>query len=79
MGRWGRSFVARAPTAQEIAAFSGPGALDPVRVYVGRRSADRIEIRSGLKAGDKVVNAGQNRLSSGAAVKITDEPAPAAN
>lgn len=37
MGRWGRSFVARAPTAQEIAAFSGPGALDPVRVYVGRR------------------------------------------
>ncbi|WP_420342918.1 efflux RND transporter periplasmic adaptor subunit [Paenirhodobacter sp.] len=50
-----------------------------VFVTLGRRSADRIEIRSGLKAGDKVVNAGQNRLSSGAAVKITDEPAPAAN
>ncbi|MCA8880420.1 MAG: alpha/beta-hydrolase family protein [Rhodobacteraceae bacterium] len=48
MGRWGRSFVSRAPTASEIAAFSGPGAMDPVRVYVGRRSAETAQARADL-------------------------------
>ncbi len=40
MGRWGRAFVATAPTAAEIAAFTGARSMDPVRVYVGRRAAD---------------------------------------
>ncbi|MFT3688154.1 efflux RND transporter periplasmic adaptor subunit [Paenirhodobacter sp.] len=50
-----------------------------VFVQLGRRSAGMIEITSGLKAGDKVVNAGQNRLSSGAPVTITTDAAATAN
>ncbi len=41
-----------------------------VFVQAGRRNADAIEIVSGLKAGDQIVTAGQNRLSSGAPVTI---------
>lgn len=46
-----------------------------VFVTLGRRSEDRIEITSGLKAGDRVVNAGLNRLSSGTTVKIVEDVA----
>lgn len=48
MGRWGRAFVATAPTREEIAAFAGPSARDPVRVYVGRRAADTARARAAL-------------------------------
>lgn len=48
MGRWGRSFVARAPTRDEIAAFHDGPVRDPVRVYVGRRSADTAQARAEL-------------------------------
>lgn len=41
LGRHGRRFVATAPTAAEIAAFTGAPAIDPVRVYVGRRRPTR--------------------------------------
>ncbi|WP_068118660.1 alpha/beta hydrolase [Tropicimonas marinistellae] len=46
MGRWGRSFVANAPTASEILEFAGEEARDPVRVYVGRRAADTPDERA---------------------------------
>ncbi|MFV0360591.1 alpha/beta hydrolase [Tropicimonas sp.] len=48
MGRWGRSYVSRAPTAEEISTFAGEGAMDPVRVYVGRRSARTPQQRADL-------------------------------
>jgi uncharacterized membrane protein len=48
MGRWGRNYVATAPTAKEIADFSPGNAIDPVRVYVGRRSGDTAEERAQL-------------------------------
>jgi uncharacterized membrane protein len=48
MGRWGRSYVASAPTAAEIAAFTGTAALEPIRVYVGRRAADTPRARAEL-------------------------------
>ncbi len=48
LGRRGREFVATAPTADEIAAFYGEGARQPVRVYVGRRSADTSRERAAL-------------------------------
>jgi uncharacterized membrane protein len=48
MGRWGRHYVASAPTAEEIAEFSPDKAIDPIRVYVGRRSGDTPEERAQL-------------------------------
>ncbi len=48
MGRWGRSFVARAPTAEEISEFAGERAMDPVRVCVGRRSARTARAKAEL-------------------------------
>ena len=47
MGRWGRRFVTSVPTEQEIAAFTGT-AMEPIRVYVGRRSADTAQERADL-------------------------------
>jgi len=61
MGRWGRSFVARAPTAAEIAQFAGPAAMDPVRVYVGRRAADTPEARAALALEELIRQGGFDR------------------
>ncbi|MEM8631376.1 MAG: alpha/beta-hydrolase family protein [Pseudomonadota bacterium] len=47
MGRHGRAFVATAPTQAEIATFH-EDAMEPIRVYVGRRSADTAEDRAEL-------------------------------
>ena len=67
-------FVVRSEKAED-----GTETLIAKQVFVklGRRAADLIEVREGLVAGDKVVNAGQNRLSSGAAVTLEGAPAPA--
>ncbi len=46
LGRWGRSFVASGPAADEIAAFWGSPALDPIRIYVGLNAADTPEARA---------------------------------
>jgi uncharacterized membrane protein len=48
LGRAGREFVSSGPTRQDISAFSGRAALEPVRVYVGLRSADKVELRARL-------------------------------
>ena len=45
-------------------------------VKSGRRDGTQIEIVSGLKAGDIIVVAGQNRLQNGAAVTIADDKVP---
>ncbi|WP_187968577.1 efflux RND transporter periplasmic adaptor subunit [Aquibium microcysteis] len=49
-----------------------------VFVKTGRRSDDRVEITSGLDAGDVVVTAGQNRLSNGAPVVVDNTVQPQA-
>ncbi len=49
-----------------------------VFVTPGRRSGLLVEITKGIKKGDIVVTAGQNRLSPGAAVKVTNDVNPAA-
>jgi uncharacterized membrane protein len=48
LGRMGRDFVATATSKQELAKFHGSDArlVDPVRVYVGVRSADSLEQRA---------------------------------
>lgn len=48
MGRQGRSFVSSGPSVQEIDAYSGGGALEPIRAYVGLRSAESLQERADL-------------------------------
>ena len=43
---------------------------------LGRSSGSVIEIREGLKVGDQVVNAGQNKLTPGASVVIDNSVSP---
>ncbi len=47
-----------------------------VFVEVGRRSGNLVEIRGGLEPGEKVVVAGQNRLSNNAPVVIDEDGVP---
>lgn len=48
LGRAGREFISSGPTREDISSLSGREALEPVRVYVGLRSADRPELRAKL-------------------------------
>lgn len=60
----------------EADADTGEAAALVVRqvfVKTGRRSGDMVEILDGLSAGDRVVTAGQNRLSNGAPVTLAEE------
>ncbi|NUB45287.1 efflux RND transporter periplasmic adaptor subunit [Fertoebacter nigrum] len=52
--------------------------VEQVFVQVGRRSGGRAEITEGVAAGDRIVTAGQNRLTSGGPVTIDNSVAPAA-
>jgi uncharacterized membrane protein len=48
MGIYGREFVVTGPDAEDISAFTGRPALDPIRVYVGRANADTPRERAEL-------------------------------
>lgn len=48
LGRQGRRFIARGPTAEELSEFLGAPAPAPIRVYVGLNSADSPEERARL-------------------------------
>jgi uncharacterized membrane protein len=48
LGRAGREFVVSGPTADEIAAFTGREAKQPIRVYAGLNSAEELEDRADL-------------------------------
>src|SRR5262245_12378973 len=48
LGRRGRRFISSAPTAADIAAFSGAPAQQPIRVYVGVNSAATARDRARL-------------------------------
>ena len=48
MGRQGREFVALAPTREDITNVLGQEAIDPLRIYVGLRSADDAKARARL-------------------------------
>jgi multidrug efflux system membrane fusion protein len=62
----------------EKKADDGKSSLIAVRTFVqaGNRINGRAEIITGLKAGDRVVAAGQLKLQPGAAVTISDNPLP---
>ena len=48
LGRRGREFIAGAPPATEISEQLGTRAMDPLRIYVGLRSADDAQTRARL-------------------------------
>ncbi|WP_157018539.1 alpha/beta hydrolase [Mesorhizobium xinjiangense] len=48
VGRRGSEFIANGPDKQEIATFLGRPALEPIRVYVGLRSADTTKAQARL-------------------------------
>jgi uncharacterized membrane protein len=48
LGRAGREFISSGPTREDIRAFSGREAREPLRIYVGLRSADTPELRAKL-------------------------------
>jgi uncharacterized membrane protein len=48
LGRAGREFISSGPTREDISAFLRRGALEPIRVYVGLRSAETLETRAKL-------------------------------
>jgi uncharacterized membrane protein len=48
LGRQGRAFVSTGPSVGELNEFHGDGALLPIRVYVGLKSADTLEGRVDL-------------------------------
>ncbi|MDP2013996.1 MAG: alpha/beta hydrolase, partial [Actinomycetota bacterium] len=48
LGRQGRSFVATGPTVAQLDAFSGGGAIEPIRAYVGLKSAETLQERADL-------------------------------
>jgi uncharacterized membrane protein len=48
LGRMGRAFVASGPRREEISAFTGQGAQEPLRVYVGLSAAQTADARAKL-------------------------------
>lgn len=64
-------YIVRAPEAEDE-----PERVEQVFVTLGRRSGSLIEIAEGVEPGDRVVNAGQNRLTGNAAVTIDNTVAP---
>ena len=51
-------------------------AASQVFVDTGSRQEGRVEIVEGVRAGDRIVTAGQNRLSNGVPVTLSDTPVP---
>jgi uncharacterized membrane protein len=48
LGRNGRTFVAGGPSVDDLNTFHGGGAVEPIRVYAGIRSAETVEARAQL-------------------------------
>ncbi|MFT4916720.1 MAG: putative membrane protein [Lentimonas sp.] len=48
IGEPGRDFLTSGPDAEDIAAFTGVPALDPIRVYVGRANGETAQDRADL-------------------------------
>ena len=48
LGRQGRSFVSTGPTVEDLEDLHGGGAVEPIRVYAGLRSAGSLQARADL-------------------------------
>ncbi|KAB2726288.1 efflux RND transporter periplasmic adaptor subunit [Brucella intermedia] len=71
--------TAKAPAADAKPEEGEKQVAQQVFIKLGRRYSGLVEVTSGLKAGDIIITAGQNRLSPGVPVKIdnTVNPIPA--
>ncbi len=54
LGRMGRSYVSSGPDAQQISSFTGRPAQNPLRVYVGLRSAETAKERAKLALAEMI-------------------------
>ncbi|MBX8812338.1 alpha/beta-hydrolase family protein [Pseudochrobactrum algeriensis] len=54
LGRMGRSYVSSGPDAQQISNFTGRPAQNPLRVYVGLRSAETAKERAKLALAEMI-------------------------
>ncbi len=70
--------AAAAPAGTDAAAPPSP-TVEQVFVKVGRRAFGMVEVLEGVAVGDRVVVAGQNRLSGGAPVTIDNSVSPTLN
>jgi len=52
LGREGRKFTGTGPSAQQIAAYTGAAAKEPIRAYAGLESADDTEAQARLAVDD---------------------------
>lgn len=52
LGRQGRRFVARGPSAEDITELTGRPALEPIRIYAGTANAEDVEARAELAVDD---------------------------
>jgi uncharacterized membrane protein len=52
LGFQGRNFIGTGPTAEQIGAFTGAAAVDPIRAYAGIASAAEVEARAQLAVDD---------------------------
>jgi len=57
LGRQGRTFVADGPTVEELSAFRGAAALEPIRIYAGMATDAEVEARA-RRAVDDLERAG---------------------
>jgi uncharacterized membrane protein len=57
LGRQGRTFVADGPTVEQLSAFRGAAALEPVRIYAGMATEAQVEARA-QRAVDDLERAG---------------------
>ncbi len=71
--------TAKAPAADAKPEDGEKQVAQQVFIKLGRRYSGIVEVTSGLKAGDIIITAGQNRLSPGVPVNIdnTVNPIPA--
>ena len=61
LGFQGRNFAGTGPTNQQIAAFSGAAAIEPIRAYAGIASAADVEDRARLAVDDLIRAGGFDR------------------
>lgn len=61
LGRQGRVFVSTGPTKDQLNEFSGGGAIEPVRVYAGLKSADGTQAQADLALEELIRTGGFDR------------------